>query len=344
MKLAAVTFTKQGEALVNILKQRYSIEHFSKDVCSDFNLKEISKKLMEEYEGIIFVGATGIAVRAIAPYITTKDKDPAVIVIDNEGKFVISLLSGHLGGANELTLEIAAKLQAQPVITTATDGLGIEAPDIVAVKNNCLIEDMKVAKDIAALMIRGEKVAFFKDKELCYLPKGYLAFDKYNLEQIKAIVYITNKKQQDEIAVIPDNVKMLKLIKKNIVLGIGCRKDYDSDKMLSFVESILGQYNIDSRAVSLIATVEVKAEERSIIRLSQHYKCPLKIHTLDEIKKVQHKFKGSDFVEKTIGVRAVAEPSVDLCKANILVEKVAFEGMTLCIGEGECDDSTNIRY
>jgi cobalt-precorrin 5A hydrolase len=334
MKLAAVTFTKQGEKLLNILREKYSIDHFSKSTCTDFKLKEIAKKLMKEYEGIIFFSATGIAVRAIAPYITTKDKDPAVLVIDNEGNFVISLLSGHLGGANELTIEIAEKLKAQPVITTATDGLGIEAPDVVAKKNNCAIDDMKAAKDIAALLVGGGKVAFMQEKDSNYIPKGYVPYE-VNSEDMKALVYTTNKRDCHEILTISEDIKKLKLIKRNIVLGIGCRKDYSSEKMLSFVEKALSEYNIDSRAVCLIATVEVKAEERAIIELSEHYGCQLKICSLNEIKEVQHNFKGSDFVEKTIGVRAVAEPSVALCGAKILVERLSFEGMTLCIGEGE---------
>jgi cobalt-precorrin 5A hydrolase len=335
MKLAAVTFTLQGEALVRKLGEYFGIHHYSKNTYPDFNIKSLGEKLMKEYEGIIFIGATGIAVRTIAPYITTKDKDPAVVVIDNEGKFVISLLSGHLGGANELTLEISNILKAQPVITTATDTLGIEAPDVVAMKNNCKIESLSTAKDIAALLVKGEKVAFLDETNSSYIPKGYVGYKEGDISTIKALVCMTNKENSEDLSKLSRGIKVLRLIKKNIVLGVGCRKDYNSDKMLEFIKKSLKRYNINESAVNMIATVEVKAKESAILSLSEYYKCPLKIWTLEEIKKVQHKFKGSDFVEKTLGIRAVCEPSVDLCGARIMVEKIAYEGMTLCIGEGE---------
>jgi cobalt-precorrin 5A hydrolase len=335
MKIAAVTFTRQGEALVKRLEQCIKFQHYCKENQKDFNVKSLGEKLMRDYEGVIFIGATGIAVRTIAPYITTKDKDPAVIVIDNEGKFVISLLSGHLGGANNLAREIADILEAQPVITTATDSLGIDAPDMVAIKNNCEIGDLSTAKDIAALLVKGEKVAFLSDMDSDYLPKGYISYKDCNKEDIKALVYITNKRHSSQIEGLSGDIKVLRLIKKNIVLGIGCRRDYNEEKMLNFIEDTLQKYNIDSSAIRFITTVEVKAQEKAILSLADNYKCPLKIWNLDQIKTVQHKFKGSDFVEKTLGIRAVCEPSVELCRAKIIVEKLSHEGMTLCIGVGE---------
>lgn len=335
MKLAAVTFTKQGDVLVKRLKEYLEVHHYSKEIKGDFNMKTLGEMLMRNYEGIIFIGATGIAVRAIAPYITTKDKDPAVIVIDNEGKFVISLLSGHLGGANNLSQEISDILKAQPVITTATDSLGIEAPDMVAIKNNCKIEDLSIAKEISALLVRGEKVAFFSDIDTGYIPKGYISYKDYDKEDTKTLVYITNKRHSSEIEGLSSDMKLLRLIKKNIVLGIGCRRDYNEEKMLNFVEETLQKNNIDSSSIRLISTVEVKAQEKAILSLADKYKCPLKIWNLGQIKAVQHKFEGSDFVEKTLGIRAVCEPSVDLCRAKIIVEKISHQGMTLCIGVGE---------
>lgn len=334
MKIAGVTFTSQGKKIIEKLREHMEIYHYCKDKDSNFNIKTLGKKLMKEYEAIIFIGAAGIAVRTIAPFITTKDKDPAVLVIDNEGKFVISLLSGHLGGANELTLKVSNILKAQPVITTATDSFGIEAPDIIAKKNNYIIEDLSKAKDISALLVKGEKVGFLNDEGPSYLPSGYVRLDR-NEKELKGLVYITNKKIHPKAAGLSKDITTLKLIKKNIVLGIGCRKNYSSEKMLNYVEKILNEHNIDTAAIKLITTVEVKKNEEAILKLAEIYNCPIKIWTIDDIKTVQHKFKGSDFVEKTLGIRAVCQPSVDLCGARILVDKIACDGMTLCIGEGE---------
>ncbi len=107
MKYAVITFTEEGDKIAEILASRFNIDLYSKKKQSDFNFKEVSKKVMENYKAIIFISSTGIAVRAIAPYIKSKDMDPAVLVIDNSCNYVISLLSGHLGGANELTLEVS---------------------------------------------------------------------------------------------------------------------------------------------------------------------------------------------------------------------------------------------
>ena len=111
-------------------------------------------------DALIFIGASGIAVRSIAPYVVSKKSDPAVLVVDECGKFVISLLSGHLGGANELALKTAEILNAVPVVTTATDLHHRFAVDVFAKKNDCSIFNMKAAKEVSAALLAGKKVGF----------------------------------------------------------------------------------------------------------------------------------------------------------------------------------------
>ena len=118
---------------------------------------------IQDADAFLFVGAAGIAVRAIAPYIVHKTTDPALVVVDEKGQFVIPLLSGHIGGANELAVQIAEDLGAQPVLTTATDVRGLFAVDVFATKNNLWISDMKEAKEISAALMRGECVGFYSD-------------------------------------------------------------------------------------------------------------------------------------------------------------------------------------
>ncbi len=151
MKISIINVTKIGNDIAYKIKEHIDADLYSKYVIEKlerqgFNFKEIVKKSFEDYDAIIFISSTGIAVRAIAPFIQSKDKDPAVIVIDSTGKYVISLLSGHLGGANELAEKIARVLEAEPIITTATDNLNIKAPDIIAKENNLVIEDLKKKK------------------------------------------------------------------------------------------------------------------------------------------------------------------------------------------------------
>lgn len=325
MKIAVISVTEQGDFIANKIRETYTIDLFSKKQTESFEINSISKLCMENYSAVIYIASTGIAVRSIAPYIKNKVIDPAVIVIDCTGKYVISLLSGHLGGANKLTREIAGKVGALPIITTASDNLGFLAPDLLAKENGLEIEDLIKMKTIAALLVAGEKVAFLDEDSQIKPPAGY-GVD--NLYKYQALVYVTNKDKIDF-----PNANTLKLIRKNIILGVGCKKNYDSEKMLKQVLEVLKEYNVDKRAIRCISTVEIKTNEKAIINLSEVLKCELEIWEINEIKALQHRYIGSDFVEKTIGARAVCEPCVELSGGTFLSSKLNIDGMTLCIGK-----------
>ena len=327
MKTAIISVTKQGDAIAEEIKKSLAIDIFSKNTTEDFDIYLISKQCMKNYSAIIYIASTGIAVRSIASYIRSKDVDPAVIVIDCTGRYVISLLSGHLGGANELALKLGELIGARPIITTASDNMGFIAPDMIAKSFGLEIEDLKNAKAIAAMLVAGKKVGFIDDTGEIDCPKGYEITYLENSSNYEGIVYISNK----EIVDFPSTI-VLKLIRKNIILGIGCRKDYDSSKMREAVYKTLKQYNIDKRAIKCISTVEVKKDEEAIINLSASLKCGLEIWGIHEIQRIQHKYVGSDFVEKTIGVRAVCEPCTELSSGTLLSEKICMDGMTLCLG------------
>lgn len=338
MKLGVISVTNQGDLIFQKLEEQFDVRLYSKNRISNFKLNEVTKEAIDCCDGIIFISSTGIAVRAIAPYLKSKDVDPPIIVIDCSGKFVISLVSGHLGGANELTLKIAKHIEAMPVITTATDNLGIIAPDVLAKENNLIIDDLKKAKNIAAMLVEGKKITFIDEEDKIAAPCGYI--DNFN--ESCGLIFVTNKADINKVNklnlnqnenIILNETNTLKLIRKNIILGIGCRKNFDKDKMLETVKKYLKEYNLDIRAIKKIATVEVKANEAAILNLARVLNCSLEIHSIEEIKKIHHKYAGSDFVEKTIGVRAVCEPSVELSKGRLITEKLSCDGMTLCIGE-----------
>ena len=332
MKIAIITITKNGDVIADKIKEKLPGDIFSKEREYDFNFKDAVKKSMENYNGVIFITSTGIAVRAIAPYIKSKDIDPAVITIDNLGKFVISLLSGHLGGANELAEEIARIIGAVPVITTATDGLGVKAPDMVAKESGLVIDSLKSAKEIAALLVEGKKVYFCDEDTIISTPNGYSC----HMEDALGIVYVTNKNKslwvEKEKIKNPD-IKVLKLIRKNIVLGIGCKKDFSQVEMKETTLKVLIDNNLDYKAVKSIGTVEIKKQEKAILNLSEFLSCPLNIFSIEDIKAIDHKFEGSDFVEKTIGVRTVCEPCVELQGGHLITGKMKLNGMTLAIGQ-----------
>lgn len=328
MKLAAVSVTRQGDNIAKKLSETLELKLYSSYNNKNFKLKSVCEKLMNTVDGIIFISSTGIAVRGIAPFLKGKDKDPAVVVVDCESRFAISLAGGHLGGANELALKVSEILKATPVITTATDTMGIDAPDMIAKNNNLIIDDMKIAKDIAAKLVDKAKVGFLDDEGQIKMPKGYVIPEG----DIKGMVTVSNKIDVDNLPPV-EGLIHLKLIRRNIILGMGCRKDVDKDKVKNFVVDTLKKYNIDLRAIKTISTVEVKKNEGALIALSEFLNCHMEIHSLKEIESIEHKYNGSDFVKKSIGVRAVCEPCVELAGGELLTDKISFEGITLCIGK-----------
>ena len=296
----------------------------------DFSLKTITKEAMHNSEGIIFISSTGIAVRAIAPFLEGKDKDAGIVVVDLSGKYAINILSGHLGGGNELTYKVSEILNSMPIITTASDNLGLIAPDILAKENNLIIEDLKKAKYMAALLIDKKIIGIKDDYNIIKISNGY--------EKIQYLrddcIWITHrlKSINNEDVEKTDYSRILRLIKKDIVLGVGCRKGTTYEKLYDFVNANLIKYNLDIRAVSRIVSVDIKANEEGIIKLAEKINCPFKTFSKDEIKTVQDKYDKSEFVFKTLGITGVCEPSVDLAGAEVIISKIKHEGMTLAIG------------
>ncbi len=326
MKIAAISLNKYGDDLAKKIGQLVPLDLYSKNNIDNFNIADLAGRLMNNYEAIIFLSSTGIAVRSIASFIKNKVEDPAVLVIDILGKYVISLLSGHLGGANELTERIAKIIGAMAIITTATDNLKVVAPDIIAKENRLIIENIKIAKEISALLVDGKNVAFVDESKEISLPKGYTE----KLQDVDGIVYVTNKCRE----VFSDkNIPVLKLIRKNIILGIGCKKNYSPKAMIYEVKEKLKLYNLDERSVKAVTSVEIKKDELAIIALSEYLKAEFETFSIEEIKTIQQRYQGSDFVEKSIGIRAVCQPCIELSNATILVDKMNLSGMTLCIGK-----------
>lgn len=349
MKIAIISVTNQGDYIAEKINEKISCTIFNRNMVKERGIKNIVGNIFDKFDAIIFMSSTGIAVRSIAMHVKSKATDPAVLVIDASSKYVISLLSGHIGGANELTSEISDIIQAQPIITTATDALGVVAPDVIARDHKLIIESMKDCKDIAALIVEGKKILFIDEDEIIEVPKGYVSISEMEninkditmkdehykslLEVVQGVVIVTNKSEVSKCNKIDlGSIPTLKLIRKNIILGIGCRKDYDSITMSENVRNVLKENNLHKDSVMEISTVEIKSREKAILDLVGEYKCEFKIHTIEEISKVEELFEGSDFVKKTIGVKAVSDPCVHLSGGEIFQYKTKLNGMTLTIG------------
>lgn len=320
--IGVISVTEKGDILAEKLKNNLNCKVFFKSR-ENIDLKNITKEFMEELDGIIFISSTGIAVRFIAPYLKSKVNDPAVVVVDVNNNFTISLVSGHLGGANELTVRVSKILDNTPVITTATDGMNIVAPDMIAKKNNLIIDNLKVCKNVASLLVNNKKVYFKDEKNIIMTPKGYIKEEVVKDDMI----LVTNKLN------ISKKNNLLKLIRRDIVLGVGCRRDTDEKKLREFVLGILEENNYDKRSVIKIGSIDVKKNEKAIISLADYLGCEFVTFNKDEINSVEADYEGSDFVFKTVGVRCVCQPVIYLMDGKVKIKKIKYEGMTLSIGE-----------
>lgn len=323
-----ISFSKDGKDLGEKLARLISGNHInSKDF--DGSIKNYIEENWRNLDFIIFISSTGIAVRYIKDAIISKDIDPGVLVIDDLGKNVISLLSGHLGGANEFTREIAEKLNSNPVITTATDNRNIEAVDVYAKKNNLEIERLKDIKSISTLMIEDKKIGFYSDIDISRIDYKNLVEieDLENLKEISGIIIITNK-----IVDLP-KIPSIILRPKNLVIGIGCRRGKEKEKIVAAIKEDFKKLNLSEKSINEIGTIEIKKDEIGIIETAKNYDVNLKIFTVDEISTVEDKFEKSDFVKKTVGVYNVSEPVAYLLGGEIIQGKAKHDGITISIGE-----------
>lgn len=332
MKLACLSFSEKGASLGKKIKDldgEDSIVHIEH---SKYNggIKKFLNDNWTKFQGFIFISATGIAVRMINPHIRNKAVDPAIIVVDDYGKYAISLLSGHLGGANEITQWIWKNTGAIPVITTASDNRGIESIDMFAKKNNYYMEDMKSITEITAMMVNGKKIGFYtEDKNIIAYDNLVMLDDFKKIDKsFNGIIIITSIDDFD----IPD-IPYTILRPRNINIGIGCRKGIDKNIILEAIDIALKSKSISPRSINSMGTIEVKKDERGIIEATKHYNCPLKIFTIEEIGEVDHMFEKSEFVKDTIGVYSVSEPSAYLLGGKLLLKKLRHKGVTISISK-----------
>jgi len=337
VKWAVLTLTKggleQAKRIKNIINE---VDIYTLPKWKDSQAYEIEGKLDEfvgnifdKYSTLVFIMATGIVIRSIANHIKHKAIDPAILVMDEKGEFVISLLSGHLGGANDAARLLSKKLGARPVITTSSDVNDTMAVDTIAMKLNCVLDNFEQAKNITALIVNKEKVGIKSDIPISFnLPENIVKVDD-DSKDIKGVIYVTNKMKFDF------STPKVQIIPRNIVVGIGCRKGIHKDHIIDVVNRFLCINNVHPKSIKHFATVDVKKDEQGIIEASKYFNVPLKIISREQIRMVEQKFEISDFVKKTIGVGAVCEPCAYLSsmKGQFIMRKTPAQGVTVCLLE-----------
>ena len=331
MNIAIFSFIKNGSCLnvrlMDILKQNnilsYTLPKYMIDdrMTALINLKETVEAHFTD-DAIIFIGATGIAIRSISPYVKDKFSDPAVLVIDELGRYVIPLLSGHVGGANELAEYIGGAINATPVITTATDINGVFAVDVFAKKYNLIISSRKLAKDVSAALLDKEPVDI--DSDIIEIDVSDIK-KKLNPTDVKCElrVRITDKIYESNV---------LTLIPKSIYIGVGCKKDTDAKEMLDFVKEVFISFGIDIRAIKSIGSIDIKKNEKAINELAKSLSVPFLTFSKEELNAVEGEFNESEFVRNTVGVGNVCERAVMIQCKKLISGKIARGGMTIAIG------------
>ncbi len=286
---------------------------------------------MREKNTLIFIGACGIAVRAIAPFVQDKRSDPPVLLLDERGKFVIPLLSGHLGGANELADRLAEALLATAVITTATDLEELPAIDLFAKKNDLVIVNKEGIARVSARLLAGERIAISVAKEHlgseAKFPEPYFYMPYPPKEPVD--VCITKKPMEAAKA-------LLWLRPRTYVIGMGVRRGKEQKKVADFIASTLRQAGIAEECVAALASVEQKRDEECFLCFSRERGIPFLTFSPKQLATVEGEIHGSEFVEKTIGVDNVCERAALFCAgrdARLVWKKHACDGMTIAIAE-----------
>ena len=273
-------------------------------------------------DALIFVGACGIAVRAIAPLVTAKTSDPAVIVADDRGRYVISLLSGHIGGANQLARRVAAHIGGEAVITTATDVNGRFSVDEWAVRHGLCIPDMAAAKRFSAEILRRDLPLYSDFSISGELPEGVYPGGEGDIGAAISCEY------RMPFAV------TLPLVPRILHLGLGCKRGTSTQALRSAVAAALKEAGLRPEAVKAIASIDIKRDEDGLHALG----IPLRFYSAGELREVAGEFSASEFVQSTVGVDNVCERAAMRSAgegAALLVPKRSANGVTVAIAREE---------
>lgn len=335
-RIHIISFTSQGneralklkEQIVNRLPE-WDITVYSKKVPEQHNepnvkvhtdsiyvsnLKEWTKNQFAEGNGIIFVGAMGIAVRTIASFVKDKLTDSPVLVMDEAGQFVIPLLSGHVGGANEIAGQIAEVIGAVPVITTATDVQGKLAIDVFSKKNNMAIGNREGIGKVSAKVLENKKLTLT------------VALEYQNQVDVAIASKVDSKRA------------LLTLVPREYVIGIGCKKDKAPEELEAFVECYLRERKISWEQVWALASIDKKKDEVAMIALSKNRNVPFYTYDAKTLMQQEGSYTAFSFVEQQVGVDNVCERAARAgCEGNgqLIWTKHAHNGMTIAIAKKE---------
>ena len=333
MNIAILSVSKKGYDLSFKLKELLDNDStiikcdiYHKDVKNTFNL------LFYEYDAIIAIMASGILIRSITHLLESKTTDPAILNIDDNGNFVISMLSGHLGGANKLTIKVADLIGATPVITTSTDvnkKLGI---DVLAKDLYLSIDNTKEILHFNKSILEGKEVSFTVNSNGNY---DYLfEYLNKNTLEMDVSIYFSSRINDGEIEAECDN-RTIMLRPRNIVFGIGCRRGKSCEKINEAIDVVLNDLKIHKSRINMLSSAEIKKDEQGILDLAEKLDIPVNFVELDKLSLFESKYiQKSDFVMSKFGIPGVCEPSALITAgfdSKLIYKKTAFDGVTVSV-------------
>ncbi|MCC8028808.1 MAG: cobalamin biosynthesis protein [Lachnospiraceae bacterium] len=298
------------------------------------SLRDWCVEIFPNSAAVIFICAAGIAVRSIAPFLRYKTEDPAVLAADECGKHIISLLSGHLGGGNDLTSRLAEKLNADPVITTASDVGGKLAIDQWAQKNGLFITDLCAAKRIASRIVNRETVPFYCEGPI----RGEIPPElKLVQDRTGGSVVVSVRNAAENYS----DEQTLYLVPRAVILGIGCKKGKPYSEIYDFVSELLKKNRISRKSICVLASVDLKAAEPALLQLADELDVPFVTFSAETLREVPGSFGASAFVSGVAGVDNVCERAAAAALTKEEQIKMAFKAekeqkSAAALTEGEC--------
>ncbi|MGQ0606800.1 MAG: cobalt-precorrin 5A hydrolase [Candidatus Nitrosotenuis sp.] len=336
-KVAILAITKNGIKIAHTIKQIFpDWEIFAP---SKFREQAISASWYEEqtslktaelfgrFDGLVCLFSLGAVIRLIAPYLKDKKTDPAIIVIDDKASFVISVLSGHLGGANELTEEIAKKIGATPVITTAADVNKTIPVDLVGKEFGWKIDGDSNVTRISALMVNEEKIGIYQDAGernwwKTELPKNVTVYDsieKLKQSDCKAYLIISDKTFDDKI------LKNSVIYRpQTLVVGIGLHGDTTKEKIMQSLDLSLVKYGLSSKCVARLVSLKKPKDIQGLIDVAKDIGVPVQYFEKDELTSISIP-NPSQMVAAYEGIPSVSEAAaIKSSGGKLVVEKQKF--------------------
>ncbi|WP_049727274.1 cobalt-precorrin 5A hydrolase [Dorea sp. D27] len=289
-------------------------------------------------DAFLFIGAAGIAVRLIAPWVHDKYTDSPVIVMDEKGQYIIPLLSGHVGGAVELARVLAGVTGGVPVITTATDVQETFAVDMFALKNGLKIGSRELAKQISAAVLDQKKIGLYSESPIDGSWPEELE-PCTSLEELQRYPYGIAITEEGAAAGQGTEKTVLRLKHRAcIVAGIGCRKGTQMGQLAAGLGEVLQAHRIEAGQITAFASIELKKGEPGLRALAEEYEVPFHTFTAQELSTVAAVSSHSEFVERVTGVDNVCErAALRLCPDGELIQpKICAQGATFALVRDRC--------